>query len=326
MLEHELVLENNLQLINITHSNSPEHFFMHFRGNNDATSNSSGKVLIDTTSDDFADFFTYSRPENGTTFSHAKSCLILATKYLQDITKEERIELDKSIVDEINMGIIKFYKNSNTHFFEVIINNNTEKIILNRKMVNLPLINFRKGLYNENSLLLLIEGYKKAGKVLFEIINKSSDNLELDSLVNPCIFNIRHYGELLLKDTIRKARIYLGEIDVHQIGFLSEHTYHKLYEDYTKCLIKLEVIQTADDLKEMLPFIYFFNRNDLDSYAFRYPFRRELDEYKRIRYILHPLQINTHQLEKDFLIFEQVAEGLNDLITKLIDEASEIEQ
>lgn len=140
-----------------------------------------------------------------------------------------------------------------------------------------------------NKLFLYSEGYKEAGKKLWEccINNRFYSN----TLIYPLIFNYRQFLELRLKELIIMGYKYLDSEE----DFAYEHNLKKLWNTYrNKILPEIENIE-KNILDNVERIISQFNSVDPQSTSFRYPFSRgskkrkslnrdtiDLDNFKQI--------------------------------------------
>ena len=139
LTEKELVLEDVLKVTAMSHSNSPDYFFIYFTRDINCKVESIGQTLIETTGDGNASFFTYNRrTDEISNFDHAKNLLILATRFVGELSKEERLTLFENQSDIINLGILKF--STYDKYFSVEINNKSKEIFLYKIFLNIPLI------------------------------------------------------------------------------------------------------------------------------------------------------------------------------------------
>lgn len=116
-----------------------------------------------------------------------------------------------------------------------------------------------------NKFFLYSEGYKEAGKQLFEFC--MNNKFYLNTLVYPLIFNYRQFVELRLKELIIMGYKY------HDIekDFSDEHSLTKLWRTY-----RTEILDPINNIdKEILDnvekVISQFNSEDPKSMVFRYP-------------------------------------------------------
>lgn len=199
-------------------------------------------------------------------------------------------------------------------------------------------INSQKGLNNEHSLFLLIEGYRDASsKLLNELLTAEKvDWLKIDSLIYPILFSFRHYLELIIKDTIRNYNLIDKKINSDEIGFKKEHSILKLwsllksrivgnYEGYDKETYK-QCLAENTSVENMLIEI-----NNLDEYSFgfRYPFQ-VVDYGKNINskivYMFGELKIDLNNLSENMSKLINFFEGLNSQSIHILDEIQTVKQ
>lgn len=186
---------------------------------------------------------------------------------------------------------------------------------------NYATINALKGINNEHSLFLLIEGYRNASLKLINelLIVEKGDWLRIDSSIYPILFSFRHYLELILKDTIRNYNIIDNKISSDEIGFKKEHSILKLWlvlksriiEDYKeKEIYDLCAIEN-NSIEKMLNEI---NELDEKSFGFRYPFNTLSKDDKinsKISYIFEELKIDLNNLNVKMNKIINYFEGIN---------------
>ena len=119
-----------------------------------------------------------------------------------------------------------------------------------------------------NKFFLYSEGYKEAGKKLWEfcIENRFYSNI----LIYPLVFNYRQFLELRLKELIIMGYKYLDS----DKDFADEHSLIKLWNTYRyEILPNIETIE-KDILDNVERIISQFNTEDPLSMSFRYPVTR----------------------------------------------------
>ena len=199
-------------------------------------------------------------------------------------------------------------------------------------------INSQKGINNEHSLFLLIEGYRDASSKLLNelLIAEKVDWLKIDSLIYPILYSFRHYLELIIKDTIRNYNLIDKKISSDEIGFKKEHSILKLwsllknriienYNGYDKETIQQCEIENTS-VENMLIEI-----NNLDEYSFgfRYPF--QVADYgkninSKIVYMFGELKIDLNNLNTNMSKLINYFEGLNSQSVHLLDEIQTVKE
>ena len=199
-------------------------------------------------------------------------------------------------------------------------------------------INSQKGINNEHSLFLLVEGYRDASsKLLNELLTAEKvDWLKIDSLIYPILFSFRHYLELVIKDTIRNYNLIDKKINSDEIGFKKEHSILKLwtllknrivenYEGYDKETIQQCEIENTS-VENMLIEI---NNLDEFSFGFRYPF--QIVDYgkninSKIVYMFGELKIDLNNLNENMSKLINYFEGLNCQSVHILDEIQTVKE
>lgn len=182
-------------------------------------------------------------------------------------------------------------------------------------------INRIKGLNNENSQLLIIEGYRLATIELLKkiLILEEPNNLETDSLIYPILFNFRHYIESTLKDILRKYRIINKIISTDEIGYIKIHSLFGIWNDL-KVFIESEpssmFYESIESAERILTEIEELDKN---SFSFRYAFKGENNIKNKLTYSTSALSINLANLEITIKKMMNFLEQLNDAVTAELD-------
>jgi hypothetical protein len=121
-----------------------------------------------------------------------------------------------------------------------------------------------------------------------------------DIYVWPLLFCLRHFIELILKDTIRKYKIGLGIIGSDQIGFESTHNIFKLFQIVEELIqtnppkFTAEIMSTdfAIQLASTKKLILELSSVDTYSDAFRYPFKRGRKGIDKVEFINEELPVD----------------------------------
>lgn len=119
-----------------------------------------------------------------------------------------------------------------------------------------------------NKFFLYSEGYKEAGKKLWEFCIENM--FYANTLIYPLVFNYRQFLELRLKELIIMGYKHLDE----KKDFSDEHSLTKLWNTYrNEILPQIEQIE-KDILDNVERIISQFNSEDPQSMTFRYPVTR----------------------------------------------------
>jgi hypothetical protein len=119
-----------------------------------------------------------------------------------------------------------------------------------------------------NKFFLYSEGYKEAGKKLWEYC--SENRFYSNTLIYPLVFNYRQFLELRLKELIIMGYKYLDS----EKDFSDEHSLIRLWNTFrNEILPEIEQIdkEILDNVERVLSQ---FNSEDPQSMAFRYPVTR----------------------------------------------------
>lgn len=112
-----------------------------------------------------------------------------------------------------------------------------------------------------------IEGYKRAGDLIWQEIEKNPRGAGIDFLVYPMVFLYRHYTELSIKDIIALGRHLEGSCR----GFPTHHRLRELWDEARALIDRIEHGAYYKDIEAMGVLITQFDLIDNGSYAFRYP-------------------------------------------------------
>lgn len=169
-------------------------------------------------------------------------------------------------------------------------------------------INWSAGLNNTQSLHFLIIGYKRALEILIDkALNISDGNfVEMDFLVNPIIFCLRHFIELSLKDATRTFNIALKINNPDEIGFNQTHDLLVLFKDLRIIFEKYNSRITPDiaeeDLKNKLDIteniLKELNSFDQYSFSFRYPFKKTSKSSGKLQESVPPINVDLKNLKE----------------------------
>lgn len=194
-------------------------------------------------------------------------------------------------------------------------------------------INRIKGLNNEHSFFLFIEGYRETSKELLDklIQDKQLDWLKIDSKIYPILFLFRHYLEIIQKDIIRHTNLVKSKSATDEIGFEPEHSLKKLweqlrpiieenYQNYDAELKKK--CRLGDDAVEEL--ITELDSLDSGSYGFRYPFEKAQKKDPKIHYALPELTTELKNLRDSMNKLIHYFEGIHSQAIASLDEVQRI--
>lgn len=195
---------------------------------------------------------------------------------------------------------------------------------------NYSSLNRSKGINNEHSQFLIIEGYREASKELLEnlLLDEEIDWLKLDSKIFPVLFLFRHYVEIIIKDTLRYYNILNDLIASNEVGFVKEHSLMKLwsclkpflernYLTYEKKLA--EECMASDNSIEAL--IKEIDELDKFSFAFRYAFEGAKTIDTKVNYtISKPVIINLKNLKNIIIKMINYFEGIHSQAVWFLDE------
>lgn len=118
-----------------------------------------------------------------------------------------------------------------------------------------------------NKFFLYSEGYKEAGKRLYEVSKESSFYKNL--LVYPMVFSYRQFIELRLKELIIMGYKYL---DMHGSDFPNTHNILELWRIYRENILpSIDNTIEKDILDNIEKIINEFHNEDPLSFAYRYP-------------------------------------------------------
>ena len=186
-------------------------------------------------------------------------------------------------------------------------------------------INWMKGLNNDYNFGFLISGYKLAYETLIEQAIQISDEeiIEKDYLINPILYCLRHFIELICKDTIRKFNMAFQKTNTDEIGFEQTHDnsvlfkkivdiFEKYKPEYTLEIrtdnFKTELLATSQIIDEL-------NSYDQYSFSFRYLYKRANDLNDKIKETITETSVDLNNLKA-------IAEKLVFMLSCLNSEAS----
>lgn len=154
-------------------------------------------------------------------------------------------------------------------------------------------------------------GYRSAAEKLINEYDKTSMP-EKDAMVFPTIFLYRHYLEIEIKDLIyrseRCSEITPSEITHHRLLDIW-NTLDEKYSELSKKIHKDHNFCSAEDKNKVKRIIEEFNKIDEQSFAFRYPRRKNGD--KSIKNISH-ISLNNFKTEIDRVI--HILDHINETI------------
>jgi hypothetical protein len=182
-------------------------------------------------------------------------------------------------------------------------------------------INRNIGGINDDSMWLIIEGYKDAA---FELVNNLLGDteiswLKLDSKIYPAVFLFRHFLEMILKDTIRFEKLIRQESYANEVGFPPTHSLKELWDELRPIIearyehfdevLKQECIDRNNSVESLIEEI---ENLDGGSYAFRYPFDRPRKNNDQINYSLPTMTIELENLKIVMSKLVMYFEGINE--------------
>lgn len=169
-------------------------------------------------------------------------------------------------------------------------------------------INWAKGINNDHTLAFLIIGYKQSYKILLDEALKvpAEKPVDMDFLINPILFCLRHYVELSLKDTIRTLNIALQLIKVDEVGFPQTHDIKDLFSNLQEIFlthkVKFNAETITDDFfiqqKVTENIIKELSSYDQFSFSFRYPFKKSTKETEKIKDSISETSIDLKNLKE----------------------------
>ena len=116
-------MEYIYEIIQVRNSRFPSFFFITL-----AEGNRTKKELVRTIQESWSQtLLTGEKPDGVSEFLHAKLCLVLVTKFLTNLSKEDRDEIFQKTDDEVKVGTLSVM---NVGDFELVLNNKDEKIYL----------------------------------------------------------------------------------------------------------------------------------------------------------------------------------------------------
>lgn len=169
-------------------------------------------------------------------------------------------------------------------------------------------INWAKSVNNDHTLAFLTIGYKKSFEILMEESLKVPENypVDIDFLINPVLFCLRHYVELVLKDTTRTFNIALQISKPDEIGFTQTHDILNLFGN-----LKQMFSTHRSRLNKKFFSDEFFNQLDITenlikelsiydqfSFAFRYPFKKTSKINEKVKDIIPEVSIDLINLKE----------------------------
>ena len=170
------------------------------------------------------------------------------------------------------------------------------------RRANVATINGSQGLNSDANFFWIIEGYKLGFNNLLNdfVENRRNPTNYCDIYVYPALFCLRHFIELILKDTIRKFKIGFKIIKSNQIGFKATHDILKLFQQVVELIQTNPPKFTAEIMKAEFPnqlrnvkkLIIELSSADTHSETFRYPFKRARKGIEEIEIINEELSID----------------------------------
>ncbi len=169
-------------------------------------------------------------------------------------------------------------------------------------------INWGPGINNTERHHFLTLGYQRSLEILLEkALNITDGNyFEMDLLISPIIFSLRHFIELSLKDTIRTFNIALRINKSDEIGFNRTHDLMELFSDIKTILStyksRFDLDMSEEELTQNLfateNILKELNNYDQYSFSFRYPFKSDSKSSGKIHESLPPMNIDLVNLKE----------------------------
>lgn len=190
-------------------------------------------------------------------------------------------------------------------------------------------INRVKGINNQHSEFLIIEGYREATREL--LINllegENIDWLKIDSKIYPILFLFRHYIEVMLKDTIRYYNILTDKSLSDEVGYTQGHSLLSFWNELNPFLVSnLEkrnesIRQESQNTNKVVESIISeIDTLDKGSFGFRYAFKGAKKINEPVVYSMPSFTIDLHNLREVIIKMMNYFEGINEEVIHLLDE------
>lgn len=157
---------------------------------------------------------------------------------------------------------------------------------------------------NAKNMSIYASGYELAEKTLFDRLRQQEGGGDIDLIVYPWIFLMRHNVELLIK-SIQRTGHQLGLRDndfdqTHRLGCLWKDTVDFLEDEDVLEAPKLQELK-----QDVKPCIEWLTENDESSYVFRYP-----ENLKQVDHLPKTKRIDVVDVRKKYLRAMQALSGL----------------
>lgn len=168
-------------------------------------------------------------------------------------------------------------------------------------------INWMKGLNNDYNFSFLIDGYKLAFLTLIEQAIKLPEDeiVQRDYFINPILFCLRHYIELICKDTIRKFNMGQQKTNADEIGFDQTHDISILFKMVKNIFEKHQPCHTGEiisagfltQLTATEKIVGELCVYDPLSFSFRYPYKKTKSVTDKLKDIIPETSIDLNNLK-----------------------------
>lgn len=208
---------------------------------------------------------------------------------------------------------------------------NGDKIFIENEGLNYDYasINLTKGINNQHSEFLIIEGYREATRELLINLLKDEniDWLKIDSKIYPIIFLFRHYIEVILKNTVRYYNILSDKSFSDEVGYVRKHSLLYFWNELKPFLVnnlenydeslKQDCLNTNQAVESIISEIDALDEN---SFGFRYAFKGANKINEPVVYSMPSFTIDLHNLKDVIIKMMNYFEGINDEVIHFLDE------
>jgi hypothetical protein len=214
---------------------------------------------------------------------------------------------------------------------ELSLPKNGDKIFIENEGSNYDYasINRAKGINNQHSEFLIIEGYREATREL--LINLLKDEniswLKIDSKIYPILFLFRHYIEVMLKNTVRYYNILNDKSFSDEVGYEKKHSLLYFWNELKPFLVsdldnydesyKQDCLNTNQAVESIISEIDVL---DESSFGFRYAFKGAKKINEPIEYSMSFLTIDLNNLKDVMTKVMNYFEGINGEVIHFLDE------
>lgn len=165
----------------------------------------------------------------------------------------------------------------------------------------------------ENNEIVMPEAYINTALWLLDLIKLSKDNLVKDGYIYPALFCLRHYLELIIKDSIHYFKYNKGLITSEALGYdVNEHNLFNLWNSL------INFLTVDNQTKRICKLIKELDELDRGSTIFRYAFNHDKKEMI-VEYDYPAIMINVCCLKKRMLQLFAFFEGINSLARETIE-------